>query len=498
MEEPLRAETIELLQRPFVVAQESWTGYCNSRSSSRRDEFKRLGESVATDWGRWHVNVIAISKHVAERCIADAELFLRQWDEECELLLRHAISRHGAMFKAEWSVIEPHLKRGLAPEDLLYAQDLFDVYTTEVFSDSAIVRGLLDAAKAERQICKICASQYCALDTYPSSYAIFGGVPKYCNSCAFVVRDYAAIYDDDIEKRLAWLARNKEHRECSLCDSVYYFDSGYQARMVSPISKIYLGTRAEQTRPEHVEIHVGKGHWKHPKDFDEYSISVLYPNLFVNICPVCIVEACSRTRKSAKGMAAALAELCKVAPLLPTQKLEDVIWATRDPQVLRQLVVCLKECGSVKQYKEVFGSWFLALHSAGVLKGGTRPTSRGTHCLSEDGHFCHSLAERAIDDWLFRRGIPHEREPSYPGSGFRADWKVDVDGGRERIFIEYLGLTGNSDYDDKTQAKIALAREHGVHLIMIKPSDNAAYVLESRLIPLILELTPNPSSCAAP
>lgn len=120
---------------------------------------------------------------------------------------------------------------------------------------------------------------------------------------------------------------------------------------------------------------------------------------------------------------------------------------------------------SIKSIKRRFGSWLNALIQAGLLTDGARPTARGTQCIAKDGHLCLSLAEKQIDDWLYDQGIPHEREPHYPGSKFRADFRVND------ILIEYFGLTGDKDYDDKTIRKQAICNAEGIRLVSIFPKD---------------------------
>lgn len=125
----------------------------------------------------------------------------------------------------------------------------------------------------------------------------------------------------------------------------------------------------------------------------------------------------------------------------------------------------LKGKPTVRNVKEVFGSWLKALIEAGILEDGTRRTGRGTQCLAKDGHVCLSLGEKTIDDLLFRMGIAHEKEPHYPEGNYRADFQVGD------TLIEYFGLKGNPDYDAKTAQKQRLCRKHGIRLISIYPSD---------------------------
>jgi hypothetical protein len=89
---------------------------------------------------------------------------------------------------------------------------------------------------------------------------------------------------------------------------------------------------------------------------------------------------------------------------------------------------------------------------------------------------CLSLGEKTIDDYLHTHGIFHEKEPAYPEGNYRVDFAV------KGVFIEYFGLQGNPEYEQRTKEKQRIWKKHGVDLISISPKDlvNAAK-LESRL-----------------
>ena len=114
-----------------------------------------------------------------------------------------------------------------------------------------------------------------------------------------------------------------------------------------------------------------------------------------------------------------------------------------------------------------YNSWVELLMDVGILKkDSVLKTARGYRCIAEDGHLCRSLGEKNIDDWLYSNGIPHEREVRYPGSrAFRADWKVG------EYFIEYWGLKGQEDYDEKMEIKKKIAQKYGIPLISITPTE---------------------------
>lgn len=147
------------------------------------------------------------------------------------------------------------------------------------------------------------------------------------------------------------------------------------------------------------------------------------------------------------------------------------------------LLRLLQRKPTVNRVKQIFGSWLQALIEAGILEDGTRKTNRGIQCIAKDGHICLSLGEKTIDDFLFARKIPHEKEPRYPEGNFRGDFSVNA------IIIEYFGLVGNPDYDAKILEKKRICKKHEIGLTAIYPEDliNEAR-LYKKLAP-ILKLT---------
>jgi hypothetical protein len=122
---------------------------------------------------------------------------------------------------------------------------------------------------------------------------------------------------------------------------------------------------------------------------------------------------------------------------------------------------------SVRRVKELFGSWLQGLIAASVLEDRTRPTVYGTQTVARDGHICFSLGEKTIDDFLYQHGIKHEKEPPYPDSSLRADFRVGD------TLIEYFGLAGNPDYNARAEEKKRICKRHDIPLIAIYPQDLA-------------------------
>ncbi|RKS08475.1 hypothetical protein DFP74_4177 [Nocardiopsis sp. Huas11] len=166
-----------------------------------------------------------------------------------------------------------------------------------------------------------------------------------------------------------------------------------------------------------------------------------------------------------------MVELARALGRVPSQGWErSVAWSDITRSRLAALVeLCAQGRPSTASVKKQYGSWLAALIATGVLPNGAHKGVFGIRTLAKDGHVCNSLAEKTIDDWLSDNGFEHTKEPRYPDSQMRADFKV---GG---TLIEYFGLIGRSEYDEKVKLKRALARKHGIKLIEIQPKDMASW-----------------------
>ena len=150
-----------------------------------------------------------------------------------------------------------------------------------------------------------------------------------------------------------------------------------------------------------------------------------------------------------------------------------------DSQHIAAVIHVLQRKPSTERAKALFGSWLQLLIEANVLDEDVRRTMRGIQCVAKDGHVCLSLGEKTIDDYLIAHGIMHDRETAYPGSGYRADFNVNG------ILIEYFGLQGNPEYDNKTKEKLRICKTNDLELISIYPADLAnVSKLERKLQPL--------------
>ncbi len=180
-----------------------------------------------------------------------------------------------------------------------------------------------------------------------------------------------------------------------------------------------------------------------------------------------VLQGSGRDSASEKHVLKYLQDLAKLVERVPPQNFGEGMTDLLDmrPEERLALLKLLRVKPSVRRVKSLFGSWLNALIQAGVLEDGTRKTSRGIQCVAKDGHVCLSLGEKTIDDFLHIHAVAHEKEPRYPEGNYRADFNVG------RVFIEYLGLAGNSEYDTKTKEKTRLCKKHGITLVAIYPED---------------------------
>ena len=160
-----------------------------------------------------------------------------------------------------------------------------------------------------------------------------------------------------------------------------------------------------------------------------------------------------------------------------------------------EVVRYMEKCFFPSRYAQVHGSHIGALFATGCL--GPEPvvkTGMGYRAVAHDGHVCSSLAEKLIDDWLHRNGIPHEKEPAYPeavrtlcGGNVRADWRIGD------TYVEFFGLQTKTAYARKTEAKLAACLASGVHVLALYPGDETR--LERSLAGLAYEMVPVTGGC---
>lgn len=178
------------------------------------------------------------------------------------------------------------------------------------------------------------------------------------------------------------------------------------------------------------------------------------------------------TRESA---VAALRELAEAFGGIPRQAYAfEALPLTAAVEVRDRCMRALCAMPEVNALKELLGvqDWLGALQACDLI-GEARPASRGTWCRAEDGHLCRSLIEKAIDDWMARKGLDHEREPRWtahptlnPNGRKRADWLLP-----SGAYVECVGMMEDPAYADKIRLKQRLAADLGVRLYLVGPTD---------------------------
>lgn len=120
--------------------------------------------------------------------------------------------------------------------------------------------------------------------------------------------------------------------------------------------------------------------------------------------------------------------------------------------------------------KEMFGSWAHLLEAAELLE--QRQRGRGGHqSIGSDGHLCLSMGERAICEYLTRKGINHSKEPLYPiDKNFNPNGLLRGDFLVGSIIIEFAGMMSNKEYAERMKQKSKLAKSKGIPWVKVEGS----------------------------
>lgn len=177
---------------------------------------------------------------------------------------------------------------------------------------------------------------------------------------------------------------------------------------------------------------------------------------------------------SKKSAIAALRHYADVAGFVPAQWGTTLTVPTDVSDVQRDTIMAARMALPYKGNLQRIGlnPWANYVDAAG-LASESQLRARGTQTRATDGHWCRSLFECEIDNFMTRHRISHEPEPLWPAhpqynaSGRRrADWRLD-----DGTLIEAAGMMASPDYAAKMRAKQHLAREAGIPLLVILPQD---------------------------
>ena len=101
----------------------------------------------------------------------------------------------------------------------------------------------------------------------------------------------------------------------------------------------------------------------------------------------------------------------------------------------------------------------------------------------DDGHFVRSRGEQLIDNWLYYHGILHAYERKIPiEEQIYCDFFLPQVR-EEGVYVEYWGLEGEQEYENRKAQKLNIYNKHNLRLISIsnRDLDNIDDVLSSRL-----------------
>jgi hypothetical protein len=389
---------------------------------------------------------------------------LSRWSPACTSLALRYVDCYGIYFSVMHKEILEDIRKELSIEfGSINGQSLL-LETIWNRSDRGNALRALYRKEARTYLrCPFCGKAQKRSDVHPVHVVANRGLPLFCNDCAFSVRPLYPTWDNDLLGRAIDVAANfATNKNCKRCDRQFSLTRTFKDQnFVSPW-----------------EAKDWPGKW-HDGGSSIEEVG-LYPNLFFPLCARCTFEIYSDLETEDEDLLAQnLREVGELAATVPGPKLHHLLWTTRSSDDVWRMLQALDRCGSVLQYKRVFGSWNEALLRAGFFDNGLRRGVYGIVCKSRDGHLCLSRAEQEIDDILFQWGVEHWREPNYPDSCLRADWEVL--GGSKRCLVEYFGLTGDLSYDEKSRTKQKLAQASGIHLICLHPGTSTRQILRRGL-----------------
>lgn len=120
--------------------------------------------------------------------------------------------------------------------------------------------------------------------------------------------------------------------------------------------------------------------------------------------------------------------------------------------------------------RKYFGSWNNTVIAAGLVPYHSKSQRmfKRIQTYSKDGHYCYSISEVLIDNWLTNHCVQHQKEIIYPEGKFIVDWSLP----NRKTFIEYFGLTKDvSSYDLTIKKKRKICQKYGINLIELYPRD---------------------------
>lgn len=360
---------------------------------------------------------------------------LEWWNKKCREVVKSYLDCHGMFVTA----FEADIKSGI--RGVLEARTSFPTYFAYFLRSQILADPELDslyrsdyAERAHQELrCRVCGACQTYDDIHPSLIRRTRKVLPLCNTCWFwlgqmiPLRTLAVVSPD-----LAELVRRLfQERSCRICGrSFQWVDKSVR-----------------------------------------YTLEVPFlPSRHIEICPRCVHKAMfgRGKRLSERGQLARFRRIAEILGAIPNRS-GFVYHQAQSLEAAVEVTKLMQELPTFGELADRRGSWLKLLVTAGVLPAGARQTTFGTRVIARDGHECLSLAEKSIDDLLYEHDIPHEKEPPYPDSQFRADWSLSV--GSRTIFVEFFGLKGKPDYERRMARKMAFAKRKGLHVVAFVPED---------------------------
>jgi len=138
---------------------------------------------------------------------------------------------------------------------------------------------------------------------------------------------------------------------------------------------------------------------------------------------------------------------------------EDLIFNIKDFYRRNGRIPFKHELGNAYTFRRHFGTWNEAIVASGFTPN---PVKFSKKFIAKDGHRCDSLSEKIIDNWLFSKGVAHERCVSYGSTGMTADFLIDG------VFVEFFGLSGTvKKYDILVERKRTFCKKERIELLEI-------------------------------
>lgn len=174
----------------------------------------------------------------------------------------------------------------------------------------------------------------------------------------------------------------------------------------------------------------------------------------IRMCPTC--------RREFTGQRKYCSSTCWPKPQKITK--EQIIEAIRQFHKQNGRIPLKREYNHYVAARLRFGTWNRAIKTAGFEPN---PVMFAKKYIAKDGHKCDSLAEKIIDDWLYKRKIKHTINVPYPeNKSLTADFVVGD------YWIEFFGLNGEvRSYDRLKKKKLKIAKKLKLNLIAIYPQD---------------------------